>query len=78
MFMACQCFFNVVDPPKLIEDLEENPFVNHALTSVCCELYDIYGMYLSPLTALLTTLKHVNFTNNITRIKRNGKWRVQN
>ena len=43
--MGVSRYFNVVNPPKLIEDLEEDPFINHALTSVCCELYYKYGMY---------------------------------
>ena len=45
---------NVTDPHKLIEDLEENLFINHALASVCCDLYYKYGMYLAPFTAILT------------------------
>ena len=36
--MGVSRYFNVVNPPKLIEDLED-PFINQALTSVCCELY---------------------------------------
>jgi len=47
--------------PKLIADLEEDPFVDHALTSACCELYHRYGIYLAPLTAALTTAKHCQF-----------------
>ena len=52
-------YFNVINPPKLIEDLEEDPFINHALTSVCCELYHKYGMYLAPYTAMLTTARQL-------------------
>ena len=44
--------------PKLVLDLEEDPFVGHALTTACCELYYRYGMYLAPLTAAMTTAKH--------------------
>ena len=44
--------------PKLVIDLEEDPFVGHALTTACCELYHRYGMYLAPLTAAMTTAKH--------------------
>ena len=40
--MGVSKYFNVVDPPKLIQDLEEDPFINHALTSTCCELYYRY------------------------------------
>ena len=61
--MAVSRYFNVTNPPKLIEDLED-PFINHALTSVCCELYYKYGMYLAPVTAMLTTARHINFNKN--------------
>jgi hypothetical protein len=79
--MAVSKYFNVVNPPKLIQDLEEDPFINHALTSTCCELYYRYGMYLAPFTAILTTTKHINFdkiSENITiendeRDNRNGQ-----
>ena len=52
-------------PPEnhalLVADLEEDPFVEHALTTACCELYYRYGMYLAPLTAAMTTAKHCQF-----------------
>ena len=53
-------FFRIKDPPKLIQDLEEDPFINNALNSVCCELYYKYGMYLAPFTMLLTTAQHIS------------------
>ena len=62
--MGVSKYFNVINPPKLLEDLEEDPFINHALTSVCSELYYKYGMYLAPFTAMLTTAKHINFNIN--------------
>lgn len=62
--MGVSKYFNVVNPPKLIQDLEEDPFINHALTSTCCELYYRYGMYLAPFTAMLTTTKHINFVED--------------
>ena len=70
--MAVSRYFNITNPPKLIEDLEEDPFINHALTSVCCELYYKYGMYLAPFTAMLTTARHIDFNKNIVDNK-NGK-----
>ena len=52
-------------PPEnhalLVADLEEDPFVEHALTTACCELYYRYGMYLAPLTTAMTTAKHCQF-----------------
>lgn len=47
--------------PKLVADLEEDPFVGHALSSATCELYHRYGLYLAPLTAALTTAKYCRF-----------------
>lgn len=47
--------------PTLVADLEADPFVGHALSSATCDLYHRYGMYLAPLTALLTTVKHCRF-----------------
>jgi hypothetical protein len=44
--------------PKLVADLEADPFIGHALSSATCELYHRYGMYLAPLTAALTTAKY--------------------
>ncbi|CAC5424185.1 unnamed protein product [Mytilus coruscus] len=36
--MGVSKFFKVVNPPILIQDLEEDPFINNALTNTCCEL----------------------------------------
>ena len=47
--------------PGLIADLEGGPFVGHALSSAICELYHRYGMFLAPLSAVLTTIKHCQF-----------------
>ena len=70
--MGVSKYFNVINPPKLLEDLEEDPFINHALKSICCELYYKYGMYLAPFTAMLTTAKHINFNKNKNAIDKNG------
>ncbi len=62
LFVTCVSkYFNVVDPTKLLENLTEDPFINSALTTTCCELYYRYGMYLAPFTALLTTARHIDF-----------------
>ena len=47
--------------PALVADLEADPFVGHALSSAICELCHRYGMFLAPLTAALTTMKHCQF-----------------
>jgi hypothetical protein len=54
-------YFNITNTPKLIEDLKEDPFINNALTNLCCEMYYKYGMYLAPITALLTTARYIDF-----------------
>jgi hypothetical protein len=59
--MGVSKYFNVINPPKLIQDLEEDPFINNALNTSCCELYYRYGMYLAPFTALITTARHIDF-----------------
>ena len=61
----------MISPPKLLEDLEEDPFINHALTSVRCELCYKYGMFLAPSTAMLTTAKHINCNKNKNAINKN-------
>ena len=62
--MGVSKYFNVGNPPQLTADLKEDPFINHALTSVCCELYYKYGMYLAPFTAMLTTARHIDFNTD--------------
>ena len=47
--------------PALVADLEADPFVGSALSNATCELYHRHGMFLSPLTAALTTMKHCQF-----------------
>ena len=54
-------FLPIENQPGLIADLEGDPFVGHALSNATCELYHRYGMFLAPLTAALTTLKHCQF-----------------
>ena len=51
--------------PKLVADLEEDPFVEHALSGFICELYHRYGMFLAPLTAALTTARHCRFGQDV-------------
>ena len=56
-------YFNVIDPPKLIKELNEDPYIDNALNTGCCELYYKFGMYLAPFTAALTTAKYIDFSN---------------
>ena len=58
-------------PPEnrqpLMEDLESDPFVDHALNSTACELYYRYGKLLAPITAALTTAKYCQFGHQCPR-----------
>ena len=58
-------------PPEnqqpLMEDLESDPFVGHAVTSTACELYYRYGKLLAPITAALTTVKYCQFGHQCPR-----------
>jgi len=47
--------------PKLVSDLEADPFVLNALNFAMAELIHKYGMYLAPLTAVLPTAKYGDF-----------------
>jgi len=66
-------------PPEnrhlLTEDLENDPFVSHALNSGVCELYHRYGMFLAPLTAALTTVNYCRFghQDNVKIYSNNGE-----
>ena len=65
--------------PQLVSDLIEDPFVEHALTTACCELYYRYGMYLAPLTAAMTTVKHCQFgeKRSLTNTAEDGRDRIE-
>ena len=65
-------------PPEnqkpLMEDLESDPFVGHALTSTACELYYRHGKLLAPITAALTTVKYCQFGHQYPgRIEEDGQ-----
>ena len=49
------------EQPELVAELEADPFVEHAVSSATCEMYHRFGMYLAPVTAALTTLRHCRF-----------------
>ena len=58
--------------PRLIADLEGDPFVGHALSSATCELCHRYGMFLGPLTTALTTIKHCQFGHRCPAVINDG------
>ena len=49
------------EQPELLSELEADHFVEHAVSSATCEMYHWFGMYLAPVTAALTTLRHCRF-----------------
>ena len=64
LFTSAACMFLPIpskDRENLACDLEKDPFVDHAVSTACCELYHKYGMYLAPITAALTTAKYCQF-----------------
>ena len=52
------------EQPELLSELESDPFVEHAVSGATCELYHRFGMYLAPVTAALTTLRHCRFAQH--------------
>ena len=54
-------FIPIENQPALVADLEADPFVGHAISSATCELYHRYGMFLVPIAAATTTMKHCQF-----------------
>ena len=46
--------------------------MGHALSSATCELYRRYGMFLVPLTAALTTIKHCQFGHRCPTVINDG------
>ena len=53
------------EQPELLSELESDPFVEHAVSSATCEMYHRFGMYLAPVTAALTTLRHCRFGHGV-------------
>ena len=49
------------EQPELLAELESDPFVEHVVSNATCEMYHRFGMYLAPVTAGLTTLRHCRF-----------------
>ena len=60
----------------LIADLEGDPVVAHALSSATSEVYHRYGMFLAPLTAALTTIKHCQFGHRYPAVISDGNQAV--
>ena len=47
--------------PKLVSDLERDPFFDHAINHLMCQLYHNYGMFLSPFMASVITARYCDF-----------------
>ena len=55
---AASTWLPIDDKEELESDLQSDPFVEHALSGLCCQLYHRFGSFLAPVTAALTTAKH--------------------
>jgi len=55
---AASTWLPIDDKEELESDLQSDPFVEHALSGLCCQLYHRFGTFLAPVTAALTTAKH--------------------
>jgi len=55
---AVSMWLPIDDKEKLEEDLRSDPFIDNALSGVCCEIYHRFGALLAPATAALTTARH--------------------
>ena len=77
VYTSIASYFLPISPENkqnLTDDLNKDPFIDHALNKTCCQLYYKYGMFLAPLTTSLTTFKYCDFkTKNSTN--KNGNER---
>ena len=65
------------EQPELLSELESDPFVEHAVSSATCKMYHRFGMYLAPVTTVLTTLRHCRFghgAHSMDDIYQDGGW----
>lgn len=60
------------DESELQNDLEQDPFLSTALSSLLCEIYYKYGNYLAPVSAALIAVKHIKGKNVIDNIEDDG------
>jgi len=64
IYTGIASYFLPIPPERrlyLWEDLEKDPFIEHAVSSISCGLYHKYGMLLAPVTAAIITAKHCQF-----------------
>jgi hypothetical protein len=52
-------YLPIDDKEDLASDLKGDAFLGAAISGVCCELYYRFGSYLAPVSAALTTAKHI-------------------
>ena len=48
-----------VSKDDLTRDLEDDILISNALSSVACEMYYKFGYFLAPISAVLTTIRHI-------------------
>ena len=67
LMRACSAL-GIRNQEALIEDLENDPFLNYALQRFTCELYYKFGSFLAPLSVGIITSRHYLSERN-----KNGK-----
>ena len=60
------------DSDDLQKDLETDPIISSALSSILCEIYYKYSSYLAPISFGLITTKHIQFKNLNKEINKDG------
>ena len=71
LYTAVASMFLPIPPENLrplVDDLESDPFIDHALSNTACDLYYRYGEILAPITAAVTTLKYCQFGHQCPRL----------
>ena len=54
-------FLPIGEQEELVNDLENDSFLEHSLNSTMCVLYHNFSAVIAPLTVALTTMKHCQF-----------------
>ena len=71
--VVASMLFPIENQSALVAELEADPFVGHAPSCATCELYHRYGIFLAPLTAAPTTVKHCQFGHQCPQTINNGE-----
>ena len=59
----------ITEVNRLIEDLKTDPFIDHALNGLMCEIYHRFGAILAQVSLALLPAKHCDLSNKHTGFK---------